>query len=607
MDPLANGPGHLESEPVTPHRLAQKLAEEEERDRFARFLLAGALGTFAVAVALFVMKGLQPGLVAASLGLAQIGIRHLGLRWRHPRLLRWMKHSVLLAYAAGLLLIGMLTGQSQSFVLWFLVFIPVMAAFVNTPPTAGLWAAITVAGALAVGISEYWVVLPESMYTTPELRSFTRLVLIILVAVVSIRVRQTSDHRTYELAHSLCMESEAKRRAEHLQQVAEQARQTAEAASVTKARMLAFMSHEIRTPLNGVLGMNALLQDTPLTEQQRKYVALARQSGEVLLSLVNDFLDYSRLEAGRLPLDPTVFDPCQMVRDKVELLREGARQKGLELRYECSSPPVVRGDGARVRQILINLLGNAIKFTRQGEVVLRCMELSRSAEKVWLRLEVEDSGIGIVEEVQKKLFEPFVQADSSTTRRYGGTGLGLAICRALAEAMGGRIGVFSVPGQGSLFWVELPFELVPPEAWPAEFEPGPEDSMELVAPEKSGRVLLVEDNPVNQLTASEMLKRMGYRVEVVGNGQEAVDAVRQLDFDLVLMDCDMPVMSGYEAARRIREREGGGRRLPIVALTASALPGDRELCLAAGMDDYLPKPVRMGELGRAVKKWLRGR
>ncbi|MCC2637811.1 MAG: signal transduction histidine kinase [Moraxellaceae bacterium] len=387
----------------------------------------------------------------------------------------------------------------------------------------------------------------------------------------------------------------------------EKAKQAAEDASRAKSDFLATMSHEIRTPLNGVIGFNGLLLDGPLGEDKRHYAELARQSGEALLHLLNDFLDFSKIEAGRLELEPSDFDPRQAADHALALVQAVAEQKHLTLRTAIAAPALVRGDAGRLRQILLNLLSNAVKFTAQGQVRLSCEEIRRGNGRIWLRFEVSDTGIGIAPEVQQRLFQPFTQADASTTRRFGGTGLGLAICKRLTDAMGGSISLQSTPGAGSVFRVELPFEEVPEAVAAAQA-----GSVRARVPSGGplpARVLVVEDNPVSQLMTAEMLKRMGCTVDVAGNGKEAVEALQARPYDVVLMDCEMPVMNGFDATRALRahERECDGVRVPVVAMTASALKGDREKCLAAGMDDFLPKPVRLQDLRHMVEAWFQPR
>lgn len=383
------------------------------------------------------------------------------------------------------------------------------------------------------------------------------------------------------------------------------AKDAAEAASVAKSQFLANMSHEIRTPMNGVLGMTELLLATPLTDKQRHMAHTVQQSAASLLRVINDILDYSKIEAGMLQLEHTDVDLSHLFDDAVRLFSEVARQKGLSLSVEIASsiPTALQGDPTRLRQILLNLIGNAIKFTTNGSITVSADCLKRSAEQILLRVIVRDTGIGIPRESQQRVFDAFAQADGSTTRKFGGTGLGLAIVKQLVHLMGGTVDLESVPGLGTTFGFTVPLDV----------RPDNEMSSVVVQPHHiratlHGKILLAEDNVVNREIAVAMLELLGCTVDSAEDGQEALAAVDAQAYDLVLMDCQMPNLDGLKASRLIREQENQHphrRRLPIVALTANAMEGDREQCLAAGMDGYLTKPFTFDQLLHALAPWLK--
>lgn len=378
-----------------------------------------------------------------------------------------------------------------------------------------------------------------------------------------------------------------------------------EALSATKMKseFLATMSHEIRTPINGVIGMTGLLLDTALTEEQRDYADTIKRSGETLLTVINDILDFSKIEAGKLDFEAIDFSLWEAFEDCQKTLDFAATKKNISLQTSLSSnlPRVVNGDPGRLKQIILNLLSNAIKFTSHGTVTLRGRMVSMQDKTARLRFEVEDTGIGIAPEALPRMFKAFSQADSSMQRKFGGTGLGLSICKKLVEKMDGQIGVESAEGVGSTFWFEVSLPVGVSSSREKSFFGSTQENIL----DRKARILVAEDNTVNQIITKKMLEKLGCYADVVANGHEVLDALSKAPYDLILMDCQMPEMDGYEATTCIRQSKSIlNTQIPILAMTANAMAGDSEKCLASGMNDYLSKPVAPEKLGMALQKWI---
>ena len=413
------------------------------------------------------------------------------------------------------------------------------------------------------------------------------------------------------------LEQRVDRRTAQVQEALHQleiAKDAAEAANRMKSDFLATMSHEVRTPMNGVLGTLSLVLDTELSAEQRRLLGLSKSSADALLVIINDILDLSKIEAGRMELSAAPFSMRQICDTVLAMLGSRAKEKRLPLTFDVAAdvPAWLSGDEGRIRQVLINLCGNAIKFTERGKVTVTVAAKAVDVSHATLLVEVADTGIGIDEQTQARLFRKFVQADASMSRRYGGTGLGLAISRNLVELMGGSLGVRSEPGRGSIFFFEVRL--------PTATAPDDKDTGAPIGTARPGsgayrsvaagagiigprRLLVVDDNPVNLTVASAMLKNFGHSVDLARDGSEAVAKARARAYDAIFMDLQMPVMDGVEATLAIRKSDGPNRSTPIVALTASAMEADRLSALAAGMNDHVTKPISPDSLRKAVERW----
>ena len=363
---------------------------------------------------------------------------------------------------------------------------------------------------------------------------------------------------------------------------------------------MANVSHEIRTPVNGILGMTGLLLDSKLTEEQRTHLEAVNSSAQSLLALINDILDYAKVESGKLDIEKVNFNLYDLFYESYNSFKYLAEQKGLTIKIELpeNKTSYYLGDAGRIRQVLSYLLGNAIKFTNQGEILIKTSVKNLSSAQTQIYVEIKDTGIGVSPESLSKLFKPFNQVDSSSRRKHGGIGLGLSLAKQLIELMQGQIGAHSTLDKGSTFWFTLPLEAgTAPKA--------SEDQQNFISAPYPARVLVVEDNQINQMVAVKMLDKFGYKSLAVANGKEALLALRESNYDLVLMDCQMPEMDGYEATLQIRQSSQiKNTQIPIIAMTANAFASDKERCLQVGMNDYLTKPMTPKTLSEAIYKWL---
>ncbi|MGE5493188.1 MAG: response regulator [Actinomycetota bacterium] len=578
---------------------------EKTRLLFQNAGLAQTITAINGGVLLFILGGLSPPPWAVGwllLALTVSGFRY-GLARSFARRApppaeagRWRRRAI-----AGALVAGLAWGSG------------VTAIMVAEPDTARLFAALVMCGMVA-GAVPILSSVPAAFraYTAPVMLAIVATAvmdnhgardwMLALIAVLFLFALVKSARYFHDsLDNSIRLALGMRRMAEQL----DLARRGAEAASTAKSRFLAAMSHEIRTPMNGILGMAQILQEPRMEDaERREYANTILSSGQSLLRLLNDILDLSKVEAGKLELRPSAFDPGRLIAEIASLFAEPAHEKGLALNTAWNGPEACRyrADASLLRQMLTNFASNSIKFTFHGSIRIEAREVARVGDSALLEFAVADTGIGIPEDKRSLLFQPFSQVDGSDTRQFGGTGLGLSIVSNLARLMEGEVGVESKEGKGSRFWFRVRAEVMPA----AELSP-PSAQADFPAGLAGRHVLLVEDNGINRMVIRTMLEKHGVRTSSADNGQEALDALAGgFVPDLILMDCQMPVMDGFEATARIRQRELalGLTRTPIVALTAGAFEEDRHRCLGAGMDDFLAKPINLSELLAALAKWL---